>query len=106
MADHFAPELLLCVMQRKHAMVTFVPALDGYRGPRWGRTFHLRCVNCRTERHVTINSLGDIDTQRYIRTPQYEAALKSARDLGTGDRRLEYVASMKRQARARREKTA
>jgi hypothetical protein len=105
-----APELLLCIMQRKHAMVSFVPAQNGYRGPGWGRTIHLRCVNCATERHFTLDSLGDIAHQRYVYTRDYRVALNNAFEVSTGDRRLAFASAygkaIKEQARRRRRKTA
>jgi len=53
-------------------METFIPGPGEYRGPDWGHTIALLCVRCGMQRFVTIDSLGNISTSRYIAPPDYK----------------------------------
>jgi hypothetical protein len=99
MAIAVAPEHRLCRMFRAHALEAFTPDPSRYRPPEWGTTFHFRCVRCGTERHDTIDSLGELSTRRYVYPDRYRLHADEAPT--TQELRLDYAASLKRARRAR-----
>ena len=106
------PEYRLCRMFRAHALERFTPRAGGYAGPDWGITLHFRCVRCTTERHDTIDNLGELGARRYVYPADYELAADERPT--TPELRLEYAAEIDelvtaraKRARARkRRKTA
>lgn len=82
-------EFRMCRMLRTHAMEDHTPAPGEYRGPGWGRTFHLRCVRCGTIRAVTIDSLGNVAASRYIYPDGYKMLADERPE--TADLRVEYA---------------
>jgi hypothetical protein len=54
-----------------HAWEEFIPRNTR---PRWGELFTLRCTRCTTERHDTINALGQLGGRRYVYPDDYRLA--------------------------------
>jgi hypothetical protein len=48
----------------------------GKRAPGWGTRFSLRCERCGTERHDTVDSLGELSVREYV----YPEGYKMGRD--------------------------
>jgi hypothetical protein len=46
----------------------------GKRPPGWGTRFSLRCERCGTERHDTIDSLGELSAREYVYPDEYHLA--------------------------------
>jgi len=99
--DEFEP----CLRYRTHsAKEPYYPGAGEYSGPDWGQTFAALCTACGTVIYTTVDVNGNVTTApRYIRTPEYEAALATVRKYGltAADFRANHLAEYKRQARAR-----
>jgi hypothetical protein len=92
-------EYRLCRMFRAHALEGFTPDARRYKAPDWGTTFHFRCIRCGTERHDTIDSLGELSTRRYVYPDEYR--LEADDRPTTQELRLLYADELKSRRRAR-----
>jgi hypothetical protein len=93
-------------MTFKHAMDDHYPGPDEYKGPDWGRTFHLRCARCGTVRRVTIDAVGNISTSSYTQSPEYKRALKLRKMLEwtPADLRTDHMKAVRAERSAQRQR--